>query len=64
MVLNYQHWVATAVGETSGGFSGFVCMTALNVVQDVQFGNVCLCPVLRMQQLGHGCVPSILTGIL
>lgn len=42
VVLNYQHWLATAVGETSGGFSGCVCMTALNVVQDVQFGNVCL----------------------
>jgi len=42
VVLNYDHWVVTAVGETGGGFSGCVCMTALNVVQDVQFGNVCL----------------------
>jgi hypothetical protein len=25
-----------------GGFRGCVCMTALNVMQDVQYGNVCL----------------------
>lgn len=30
------------MGETSGGFSGCMSMIALNVVQDIQFGNVCL----------------------